>query len=132
MSRKIICKATGCYNTIDADSGHKYCQLHLYLERRDQEKKPFTFHKELYPELYKSRKWQGLRALQLEQHPWCSMCGHKATTVDHIVAHNGDLELFYDPNNLQSLCFTCHNKKTQEESAKKRQEREKNKGKLWY
>jgi 5-methylcytosine-specific restriction endonuclease McrA len=32
-----------------------------------------------------------------------------ARVVDHIVPHKGDPALLYDMDNLQSLCFTCHN-----------------------
>jgi len=39
-----------------------------------------------------------------------------ATVVDHIIPHRGDLGLFWDEENWQSLCGTCHN------SAKHRQE----------
>jgi 5-methylcytosine-specific restriction protein A len=35
-----------------------------------------------------------------------------ASHADHIVDHLGDLKLFYDPNNLQALCPSCHSKKT--------------------
>ena len=31
-----------------------------------------------------------------------------ANTVDHIVKHNGDPVKFWDENNLQSLCPSCH------------------------
>ena len=38
-----------------------------------------------------------------------------ATTVDHIIPHRGDLKLFWDQNNWQSLCTSCHSKKTNQE-----------------
>jgi len=38
-----------------------------------------------------------------------------ATVVDHIEPHKGDEELFYDINNLQSLCKSCHDRKTAKE-----------------
>jgi 5-methylcytosine-specific restriction enzyme A len=62
-----------------------------------------------------------MRARQLSKHPLCDMCRQQgritpATVADHIVPHHGDPRLFYDPNNLQSLCASCHNarKKLQE------------------
>lgn len=30
------------------------------------------------------------------------------TDIDHIIPHKGDAALFYDPNNLQTLCKWCH------------------------
>ncbi|WP_342664986.1 HNH endonuclease [Shimazuella kribbensis] len=35
-----------------------------------------------------------------------------ATVVDHITPHKGDRELFWDSTNWQSMCSTCHNRKT--------------------
>lgn len=32
----------------------------------------------------------------------------QATVVDHIKPHRGDVELFRDSENLQSLCKHCH------------------------
>lgn len=43
--------------------------------------------------------------------PLCS-CGAAAECVDHIRPHKGDQELFWDPANLQSLCDSCHSRKT--------------------
>ncbi|WP_430034145.1 hypothetical protein [Neorhizobium sp. BT27B] len=40
-----------------------------------------------------------------------------ADVVDHRTPHKGDLELFHDPNNLQSLCKHHH------DSAKQMMER---------
>lgn len=31
-----------------------------------------------------------------------------ASVVDHIRPHRGDAELFFDPENWQSLCKPCH------------------------
>ena len=36
----------------------------------------------------------------------------RATVVDHIVPHRGDQKLFWDQNNWQPLCKSCHDKKT--------------------
>lgn len=65
--------------------------------------------------LYRSAAWRHLREDQLQDEPFCRFCreegrdGVVAEAVDHIVRHNGDLDLFHDPKNLQSLCFSCHN-----------------------
>lgn len=57
-------------------------------------------------------KWQKYRERFLSQHPLCEECGKLATVVDHIVPHKGNQTLFWDSNNHQSLCETCHNRKT--------------------
>jgi 5-methylcytosine-specific restriction protein A len=51
----------------------------------------------------------------LEAAHTCAQCGHvqRRLEVDHIVKHNGDPRLFWDPANLQALCPTCHLAKTQ-------------------
>lgn len=33
-----------------------------------------------------------------------------AEVVDHITPHKGDESLFFDPNNLQSLCKSHHDR----------------------
>jgi 5-methylcytosine-specific restriction protein A len=35
-----------------------------------------------------------------------------ATQTDHIVPHRGNMKLFWDPKNWQSLCEGCHSYKT--------------------
>ena len=62
--------------------------------------------------------WKRVRLVKLQQDPLCVKCNEKgrmtpATEVDHIVplrkggTHKGD--------NLQSLCKSCHSKKTMTE-----------------
>lgn len=57
---------------------------------------------------YKTKRWQILRRIILEQQPACNRCGHQADTVDHMTPHKGDVEVFFDPGNLQALCKPCH------------------------
>ena len=76
---------------------------------------------ESWHRLYSLPGWARLRTDQLTREPWCAECtraGRKrtrATVVDHIVPHRGDLRLFADPGNLQSLCKRCHDRKTLQE-----------------
>lgn len=68
---------------------------------------------EQYPELYGSRQWRNLRASVLSEEPLCRTCDQQgrvtvATVVDHIKEHKGDVTLFYDRDNLQPLCASCH------------------------
>lgn len=49
----------------------------------------------------------------LSRHPWCVICRRmgrltRATVVDHIRPHKGDPRLFFDYDNLQPLCASCH------------------------
>jgi 5-methylcytosine-specific restriction protein A len=68
---------------------------------------------------YLSPRWRALRAFHLKHHPLCAACWRRggrttlATCVDHIVPHQGpDTPLFWDRTNLQSLCASCHSRKT--------------------
>ena len=65
-----------------------------------------------------------LRPAQLLREPWCRECALRglrvrATDVDHIVPFEGDWQKFTDRNNLQSLCHSCHGRKTAAESRAK-------------
>src|SRR5262249_25486826 len=67
-----------------------------------------------YSHLYKLSKWRAVRRRVLSEHPLCTKClANKritlASIVDHITPHAGNMELFWDPNNMQPLCVHCHN-----------------------
>ena len=72
--------------------------------------------------LYKRKRWLDLRERQLMQEPLCRFClateeVTAAEVVDHIKKHEGNEALFFDPDNLQSLCRHHH------DSAKQAMER---------
>ena len=75
---------------------------------------------------YSRTRWRKLRAFWINQQPLCVHCElddiiKAADVVDHIkpVKQNGKM---YDMNNLQSLCHSCHNRKTYEENKDKKYE----------
>jgi 5-methylcytosine-specific restriction protein A len=62
-------------------------------------------------------RWQKAREGWLRNHPLCVHCERDgrvvaASDVDHIIPHKGDMELFWDNTNWQSLCAPCHSTKT--------------------
>ena len=62
-------------------------------------------------------RWDVARRSFLTHWPLCAAClaagrTTRATVVDHIRPHRGDPERFWDTDNWQALCATCHNKKT--------------------
>lgn len=66
------------------------------------------------PRLYDSRQWRRLRRNHLSRNPVCVMCEREgilkpASVADHIVPYKGDETLFWDADNLQSLCARHHN-----------------------
>ncbi|QIE89467.1 HNH endonuclease [Pseudomonas nitroreducens] len=67
-------------------------------------------------------RWQKAREAYLLDHPLCVYCLRKGMTsaacvVDHIEAHHGNQELFWDRENWQSLCKPCHDSDKQREEA---------------
>lgn len=70
--------------------------------------------------MYGTEDWKQLRAAQLLREPFCRACARQglrvpAEDVDHIRDHKGDWALFTDPANLESLCHSCHSRKTARE-----------------
>tara|TARA_R100000458_G_C8168163_1_gene169665 strand:+ start:344 stop:694 length:351 start_codon:yes stop_codon:yes gene_type:complete len=73
---------------------------------------------------YQSKKWRSLRNYKMQMNPLCELCEAKGLTesameIDHIIAiKDGGAKLSY--RNLQSLCRSCHAKKSvQEREARK-------------
>lgn len=105
------CRHAGC-RELTRDG---WCQKHKpKYQRRDSAQ---------WHGLYSLSIWtKRLRPQQLLLNPWCQCptCDAlretgrpaRATVVDHIVPHRGNMALFTDPNNLQSLCKRCHDRKT--------------------
>jgi 5-methylcytosine-specific restriction protein A len=65
-------------------------------------------------------RWRRFREQYLFQNPLCVHCQASgihtpANEVDHIKPHRGDSVLFWDIENLQPLCKSCHSKKTRHE-----------------
>lgn len=69
--------------------------------------------------LYKRKRWLDLRASVLRQEPFCRYCKAlgvetRATVVDHIKPHKGDLRLFFSRRNLSPSCQPCHDRRKQQ------------------
>ncbi len=63
-------------------------------------------------------KWRAARLGYLRTYPMCAMCAADgaatvATVVDHVVPHRGDFDLFWQRDNWQALCTTCHSSRKQ-------------------
>lgn len=103
------CCASGCRALVDKG----YCADHQHLapkqlierQRGNSSQRGYGY------------KWQVARKRHLVEHPLCVECESNgivkaADVVDHIIPHKGDQQLFWDESNWQSLCSTCHNRKT--------------------
>src|SRR4051794_10086504 len=64
--------------------------------------------------------WDKARLHHIGNHPLCVECEREGKlvavyAVDHIIPHRGDMELFWDTDNWQSLCRSCHARKSRSE-----------------
>ena len=101
------CKHPGCPKLTE----EKYCEEHNVLHVSDRVNATGRG--------YGSR-WRTSRNRFLKANPLCAKCKDqgrlvKATVVDHIKPHRGDKNLFWDESNWQSLCKSCHDRKTMTE-----------------
>lgn len=72
-----------------------------------------------YRRLYKTARWQRIRAHQLAEHPLCARCLkvgriEPATTVHHVEPHRGDEAKFFG-GPFESLCKPHHDSDAQSE-----------------
>ena len=116
-----LCAYPGCRRAVPL--GEKYCEAHkergekqdeLAAKRRESRRLKF---KGTSTDRGYDYRWRKLRNRFIAQHPHCAECLKRgvitmATDVDHIIPHRGDARLLYDENNLQSLCKSCHSRKT--------------------
>ncbi len=97
----------------------RYCEKHKRVvdkqyNRHGRDRDTQTF--------YESPAWRRLRRIKLQAQPLCEECLRenktvKATMVDHIVPiKQGGAAL--DLSNLQSLCGSCHSKKSIKEGSR--------------
>jgi 5-methylcytosine-specific restriction endonuclease McrA len=88
--------------------------------RRYEADKRYSEKRKSHPDqrFLQTRYWRDcLRPAQLRKQPLCEKCSElgrvtAAEQVDHIKVPNGDYSLQRDPNNLRSLCASCHALKT--------------------
>jgi len=76
-------------------------------------------------------KWQQMTKAWLQSYPMCVMCLacgqiRAGAVVDHITPHKGDVSLFWDQDNWQTLCHHCH------DTDKQRHERANKSAGDWY
>ncbi len=62
-------------------------------------------------------KWQIAANGYRQMHPCCVECSKNGiqapgSVVDHIIPHKGDVNLFWDQSNWQTLCRKHHSQKT--------------------
>lgn len=107
------CNRTGCPNLTNHPRG--YCPDHLPSKYREEESGRLPSHKRGY-----DVHWRKAREEFLKANPLCEECLKEARVkaaivIDHITPHRGDMELFWDVGNWQSLCKMHHDMKTAKE-----------------
>lgn len=111
-----VCVKAGCGRT--ALPGKDFCRNHISMQEHRDRRRIFTRRgkSEQWHVLYESAEWRKVRAAFLKKYPSCFICGSPAVIADHIIPHRGDLTLFYDTDNLQPMCQSCHSRKTFKEN----------------
>ncbi len=137
-----LCNHPGCMTLIPFDQ--RYCDKHEYrkpISYADKEqrhlmnkatyyKRTHSKHEGKYQQFYRSTAWKKLSHHWLMTHPLCVSCEaqgiyRKGDLVDHIVELRDDWTKRLDPDNLQTLCYACHNRKTWKEKHKRQKHNEK-------
>ena len=112
------CLFPACHNM--AVNNTAYCEIHANCGKNGGNsgkngngRKPFASAKRSSENFYNTSRWRTLRRKHIEKEPYCVRCGSEQDlTVDHIQNADGNQRLFFNENNLQTLCRTCHNQKT--------------------
>lgn len=110
-----ICNKFGC-NELTKES---YCDEHKHLQT-ERHKRYNKQRDPIVKSFYNSKDWKALSSYTLaSNHYLCIQCELKTADVaDHIIPVLVDWSLRLDPNNIQPLCHSCHNKKTAEDIKK--------------
>ena len=69
----------------------------------------------------KTPRWEKERKEFVKENSICKICGVKPSYItDHIIPYINSKELFWDRNNWQALCKSCHDRKTAVDRKSKR------------
>ena len=111
-----LCTYPGCNTPVEVDPFDRSsprCPLHPSTHVPKQR---YAHHYHDGKNIYYSNRWKKLRQAYIEHQPLCEHCLKldlitPASVVDHIkeIKDGGEAWSF---DNLQSLCSTCHNRKT--------------------
>ena len=111
------CKYPGCANLSD----QSYCEVHRRAVRAENNRRYDENNRDQnMREFYISTEWRKLRQLKLQKNPMCEICfaegrASEAVIVDHILPAREYPDRRLDIENLQSVCMSCHSRKTRRE-----------------
>ncbi|MCH4170677.1 MAG: HNH endonuclease [Lactobacillus sp.] len=93
---------------------------HIRKDNDQQYNKSRRMNDSSYLAFYKGSLWRKTREQVLMRDNYmCQRCGLDATLVDHIIPSKDDWDDRLNPDNLQSLCKSCHYLKTKSENTKR-------------
>lgn len=98
-----LCAVTGCPTLVP----YGRCSEHAKQGRREADRRRPNGYQRGY-----TRQWAEFSKDYLIRHPWCTVCGERATDVDHIDGSGRNGPRAYDERNLQALCHPHHSSKT--------------------
>jgi 5-methylcytosine-specific restriction enzyme A len=102
----VKCSEVGCYAMVVEPE--RYCSTHKKQAAPIKTDKPRLA-------LYNTDAWRKTRVAFLARNPLCNRCGEGALIVHHIKTARDYPELQHDFDNLEALCFACHQRETGEE-----------------
>lgn len=103
----------------------RFCELHKDQSTKDYNTKiRYNSENEKYTKFYKTTQWRNVRRAKLRQNPLCEVCANEgrmnpADMVHHIIELRTPIlgwEHRLDLDNLQSICYACHNATEHEHS----------------
>lgn len=111
-----ICAEPTCRERVDIPE--RYCEEHRGHSDKQYNKHVRTndFNKK-YDDFYHSSQWRKTRKAKLMQHPLCEVCAREGRMTKADMVHHHKYEL-REPggwenrlslDNLQSICYACHN-----------------------
>ena len=120
MNIKKRCNKIGCKELIGITD--TYCSKHTNHNHKQYEQiRTSTEEGRAYKRFYDTKEWKSVRYQAMIRDGFvCVIClGHsiytEATIGDHIIPTKVRWDLRLDIDNVQSVCFECHNKKTMDD-----------------
>lgn len=107
------CSYPGCPELVEG----RYCQAHQKEVNQSYEK----YDRNPLSRQHYGRAWCKIRNRYIQAHPWCVEClKHEKMTVASEVDHILPLSCggTHDEANLQSLCKSCHSRKSAKEGSR--------------
>lgn len=109
-----ICGHSLCRKRVELPE--RYCEEHKGHNHKQYNKqvRSSKFNKK-YQDFYNSTPWRKARQDKLNKQPWCEVClamdiYTQADMVHHKVELKDDWERRLDVDNLESICYPCHNR----------------------